>query len=344
MNKHYQAKMRKLVLEQLEKGASWKQLAQTWKENMENPLEGNSLFIEVVKIEIEKQLVKYFHQYPAATESLSLFIGPRMDSPEEGQMSDSGLPTRPLGTTDQHFIDVCTVEQKGLFIAAINGNASFTFDSRVRWKFFDSLNEADPDELEALLLHKFEEAKKQEGYKTLKNYANRHEEEFSKKFKDILGSFPIALQWIDLLKEVGEGRIEIAEELPLTETSAPPKLTADDTDTHKRELSYPEVAFILAYEQISVTTKDEAKKHGAQYRKMEADNAPLMLSSECVKVFSPYDRLAGLRRGNNKREMKALRTRLLKIEPHLSEKAKPLFNSEFEKVIGHLEKLAKRTF
>jgi len=221
MGQHYQAKIRKLILTQLEQGASLEQLTETWKENMESPLEGTALFIAIAKIELDKKLVHYFHEHPDTTKTLSLFKSPEFESPEQTLMMEMGLPRGLFTTSDQHFIEVCSAEQERLFLDALNGKSIFTRDSRLRWYFFSAITEADPDELEALLFRKFEEAKKRDGFKTLRNYANRQREDFSQNFKDALDSCPIALQWIDLLKEVGEGRITIEEQLLKAETSKP---------------------------------------------------------------------------------------------------------------------------
>jgi hypothetical protein len=76
---------------------------------------------------------------------------------------------------------------------------------------------------------------------------------------------------------------------------------------------------------------------------MTAKTADLMLLQQCTPVYSSEDRLAPIQVVNNKRQVKELRKRLFRIEPHLSDKAKPLFTTELKMVNQYLEKEDKRT-
>jgi hypothetical protein len=153
-------------------------------------------------------------------------------------------------------------------------------------------------------------------------------------FRNAMRSFPVVLQWIDFLRMIADGH---PFNTKVVDTSTPPQESKGD------ELSYPDVALILAYEKINVTTKDEALKHGAAYRTMTAKTADLMLLQQCTPVYSSDDRLAPIQVVNNKRQVKELRKRLFRIEPHLSNNAKPLFTTELEMVNQYLEKENKRT-
>lgn len=124
--------------------------------------------------------------------------------------------------------------------------------------------------------------------------------------------------------------------------STPPQGNEGGTGAKKCALSYAEVALILAYERISVTNKADAREHGAKYGRLTATNSDVQLLDACIPVFSKQDRLAPLDSENNGKKVKPLQKQLKKIEPHLSDRAKPLFTEEFGLVSEYLEKLKKR--
>jgi hypothetical protein len=146
------------------------------------------------------------------------------------------------------------------------------------------------------------------------------------------------LQWLKTLQANPE---------PVTEPVTPPQDKEGSTGAEseqKQGLSYPNTALALAYERISVTTKEEALQYGANYREMTVKNAATMLLRECPQVFHAKDRLAALDEFNNKRPVSELKKRMDIIKPVLSETAKPLLEQELGMVNEYLEKLRKRTF
>jgi hypothetical protein len=126
------------------------------------------------------------------------------------------------------------------------------------------------------------------------------------------------------------------------QADTPPQGRKASTGAANGPLSYAEVALILAYEKISVTSKAEAKEHGAKYGRMTATNSDLQLLEACMEVFSKEERLAPLKVENNGRQVKPLKRKLDKIEPHLSASAKPLLEEERKKVSEYLKKLNNR--
>jgi len=200
--------------------------------------------------------------------------------------------------------------------------------------------EADPSELQALFDAKLSEAIRSGKARTPQGFAKAQINRLGKAWADIFDLFPIAEQYTEHLKGIAEATEKPA---PVADTSAAAEPNEGGKGAEKCLLSYPEVALILAYERISVTNKAEAAKHGAKYGRMTAANSDLQLLNDCILVYSASDRLALLNEENNGRKVSAFKRQLKKIEPHLSDKAKPLLNSELQKVENHLVKLARRT-
>lgn len=205
-----------------------------------------------------------------------------------------------------------------------------------------TLPKATPSGLQALLNAKFEAYGKAQ-LLSLSEFAADELKRLHEipHWADLAPLLPIAQQWAEHLERIAS-ETATGDPAQPERANTPPQGNEGDTGAENRLLSYPEVALILAYERISITNKTEAAMYGAKYGRMTATNSDLQLLNDCTLVYSAEDRLASLEVVNNGRKVGAFNRKLRKIEPHLSDKAKPLFHLELQQVEKYLNTLNSR--
>jgi hypothetical protein len=93
--------------------------------------------------------------------------------------------------------------------------------SQERWELLNALDSIEPAKLEELLLCKFKAVKEHNDTITIKIFAGLEYAGFNLQFGESVNKLPVALQWVDFLKEVAEGRIEVAEQSTAIKTETP---------------------------------------------------------------------------------------------------------------------------
>ena len=178
-------------------------------------LEKLSLTSKLTPLLLEHRLVAYFYMTKIGVSIL------KNRSPETNILGEAILKllkSKVLKTSDEAFIAIAEHDLMQMVSEAVKGNSYSLTDFEDRWTCFAPIQEVEIVKLEELLREKFWVAQEQEGFLTIRNFANRHLESFSELFGATALRFPVALQWIDFLKNVGEGHIEIVEESPTVET------------------------------------------------------------------------------------------------------------------------------
>ncbi|MCF8459723.1 MAG: hypothetical protein K9G46_03290 [Flavobacteriales bacterium] len=125
--------------------------------------------------------------------------------------------------------------------------------SEERWELLDTVESTEQSKLEELLWIKFKKVQEFNETLSLRNFAEIEHQNFKDTFGNSVNRLPIAVQWMDFLKEVSEGCVTIEEGLLKADTSTPLQESGDGAGVNESSiLTLRQAAYLLAYQNAGI--------------------------------------------------------------------------------------------
>jgi hypothetical protein len=161
--------------------------------------------------------------------------------------------------------------------------------SQERWELLNALDSIEPAKLEELLMCKFKAVKEHNETSTIKIFAGLEYVRFNLQFGESVNKLPVALQWIDFLKEVAEGR-ELSK--PVVNFSTQSQEIKNGTGLG---LTLWQASYLLAYRREVLEDPRNRENMPANTFALElcgrnAPNSGYMLYQNCTHLRSATDR------------------------------------------------------